>query len=62
MPKHVQMVYKDALDNLMFLKQQQWRIINYALTAYAALFAVAALIHAKAGWEKAVFIGGVILC
>ena len=41
MPIRVQLVYKDAVDNLMFLKRQQWLVTTYALTAYAALFAVA---------------------
>jgi len=40
MPKRIEMIYEDATDNLRFLKQQQWTITRYALTAYAALFAV----------------------
>jgi hypothetical protein len=38
MPKRIEMIYEDATDNLRFLKQQQWTITRYALTAYAALF------------------------
>jgi hypothetical protein len=33
-------VHKDAIDNIMFLKQQQWRVTNYAIAIYAAIFAV----------------------
>jgi hypothetical protein len=33
MPHRIEMVYKDALDNLKFLKEQQWPITRYALTA-----------------------------
>jgi hypothetical protein len=40
MPKRIEMIFQDATENLRFLKQQQWIITRYALTAYAALFAV----------------------
>jgi hypothetical protein len=36
-PQHVQ-AYKDAVDNLIFLKRQQWQITNYSVIAQAALF------------------------
>jgi hypothetical protein len=39
--KPIEAVYKDAVDNLRFIKQQEWTVTRYALTAYAALFAVA---------------------
>jgi hypothetical protein len=35
-PQMVQ-AYKDAVDNLMFLKRQQWLFANYSLLAQAAL-------------------------
>ena len=38
MPKRIQMAYKDALDNIAFLKRQQWIITNYSFAAYAALY------------------------
>ena len=38
MPRHVAMAYKDAVDNIMFNKKQQWVTTNYALLVYAAIF------------------------
>jgi len=40
MPKPVQLVYKDAVDNLVFIKRQEWLVTSYALSAYAALVTV----------------------
>ena len=42
MPRHVAMAYKDAVDNIMFNKKQQWVTTNYALLIYAAVFVVSA--------------------
>jgi hypothetical protein len=36
MPVHVEAAYKDAVDNIIFLKRQQWVATNYALLVYAA--------------------------
>jgi len=44
-PKRIEILYKDALDNLVFLKEQQWAITKYALTAYGALFAAVKILH-----------------
>ena len=41
MPRHVEAAYKDAVDNIIFLKRQQWVATNYALLLYAAVFAMA---------------------
>jgi hypothetical protein len=38
MPNHVAALYQDAIDNIVFLKRQQWAIINYALLVYAAIY------------------------
>jgi hypothetical protein len=40
MPKHVEAAYKDAVDNILFLKRQQWVATNYALLVYAAIFVI----------------------
>jgi hypothetical protein len=40
MPRHVEAAYKDAVDNIIFLKRQQWVATNYALLLYAAIFAM----------------------
>jgi hypothetical protein len=42
MPKHVEAAYKDAVDNILFLKRQQWVATNYALLVYAAIFVISA--------------------
>jgi FtsH-binding integral membrane protein len=38
MPKRIQMAYQDALDNIAFLKRQQWIITNYSFVSFASLF------------------------
>ncbi len=42
MPVHVEAAYKDAVDNVIFLKRQQWVATNYALLVYAAIFVISA--------------------
>jgi hypothetical protein len=37
MPKQIEVAYKDAVDNLMFLKRQQWLVTNYSLLAQGAI-------------------------
>ena len=41
MPKHVEVCYTDAIRNLIFLKQQQVTVTNYAIAAYAGMVALA---------------------
>jgi hypothetical protein len=41
MSEGVKILYKDAVDNIIFLKRQQWVITNYALVVYAAVVALA---------------------
>jgi hypothetical protein len=45
MPNRILVVYKDALDNLKLLKEQQWPVTKYALTAYGVLFAAVKVIN-----------------
>jgi hypothetical protein len=47
LPNHIELIYKNAEDNLRFIKQQQWSIARYAVTAYGALFVVAKTIRAE---------------
>ena len=54
MPKRVEIVYQDALKNLAFIKQQEWTVTRYALTAYGALFAVSAAIKANEPLKTAI--------
>src|SRR5262249_48875674 len=42
MPEHVETAYKGAVDNIVFLKRQQWLATNYALLVYAAIFVISA--------------------
>jgi len=42
MPSHVEVAYQDAVNNITFLRRQQWIATNYALLIYAALFVVSA--------------------
>ena len=42
MPAHVEVAYKDAVDNIVFLKKQQWLATNYTLFVYAAIFLISA--------------------
>ena len=42
MPRHVEVAYKDAVDNITFNQKQQWVTTNYALLVYAAIFVVSA--------------------
>src|SRR5262245_5760694 len=42
MPGHLKWAYRDAVDNILFLKRQQWLATNYVLLLYAAIFLISA--------------------
>jgi hypothetical protein len=42
MPSHINVAYQDAVNNITFLKRQQWIATNYALLVYAVLFVISA--------------------
>jgi len=42
MPEHIVAAYRDAVDNIIFLKRQQWLATNYVLLLYAAIFIISA--------------------
>ena len=42
MPGHVTAAYRHAVDNILFLKRQQWLATNYVLLLYVAIFVVSA--------------------
>ena len=42
MPGHVAAAYRDAVDNIVFLKRQQWLATNYVLLLYVAIFVISA--------------------
>jgi hypothetical protein len=54
MSPHVQAAYKDAVDNVIFHKRQQWVATNYALLIYAAIFVISASFFSRTdvarGW------------
>ena len=39
---HVKAAYRDAVDNILFLKRQQWLATNYVLLLYVAIFVISA--------------------
>jgi len=42
MPGQVNAAYRDAVDNIIFLKRQQWLATNYVLLLYVAIFLISA--------------------
>ena len=40
MPGHVEAAYRGAVDNILFLKKQQWLATNYVLLLYPNLGAL----------------------
>jgi hypothetical protein len=42
MPEHVKAAYRGAVDNILFLKRQQWLATNYVLLLYVAVFLISA--------------------
>jgi hypothetical protein len=39
-PKRIEIVYRDALDNINFIKKQEWIVAGYGLTVHAAAIAI----------------------
>jgi hypothetical protein len=42
MPGHVNAAYRDAVENILFLKRQQWLATSYVLLLYVAIFVISA--------------------
>jgi hypothetical protein len=42
MPRHVEIAYKEAADNIIFYKRQQWMATNYAILVYALILVLSA--------------------
>ena len=40
MPGHVEAAYKEVVNNIFFLKRQQWVTTNYTLLVYATIFII----------------------
>src|SRR5262245_8670957 len=52
MPSHVEVAYQDAVNNMTFLRRQQWIATNYALLVYAALFVVSAAYFSRTDFAR----------
>ncbi|MBI1201599.1 MAG: hypothetical protein GC182_03705 [Rhodopseudomonas sp.] len=44
MPDRIEIIYRDAIDNIQFNKRQQWQITNYAILVYASIVAIRQLL------------------
>jgi hypothetical protein len=42
MPGHVEAAYKEVVNNIFFMKRQQWVTTNYTILVYAAIFIISA--------------------
>jgi hypothetical protein len=61
MPKRIEVIFQDATHNLRFFKQQEWTVTNYALAAYAALFAVAHIAKQAGPPLRVIVIAAIVL-
>src|SRR5258705_9622628 len=40
MPRRIEILYRDSLDNISFIKKQEWIVAGYGLTIHAAVVAI----------------------
>jgi hypothetical protein len=52
MPEHVGAAYQAAVDNILFLRRQQWLATNYALLLYAAIFVISAQYFSRTDFAR----------
>jgi hypothetical protein len=52
MPAHVEAAYKDAVENMIFLKRQQWVATNYAVLVYAAIFVISGTYFSRTDFAR----------
>ena len=52
MPAHVQAAYEDAVNNVIFLKRQQWVATNYAIVEYAAIFVISDQFYSRTDFAR----------
>jgi hypothetical protein len=52
MPTHVQAAYQEAVDNIIFLKRQQWVATNYAILVYAAIFVISGVYFSRTDFAR----------
>ena len=65
MPGHVNAAYRDAAENIIFLKRQQWLATNYVLLLYAAIFVISAYYFSRTdvarNWLGVLTIGAFVI-
>src|SRR6516165_8446377 len=49
---HVGAAYKDAAENIIFLKRQQWAATNYAVLVYAAIFVISGTYFSRTDFAR----------
>jgi hypothetical protein len=52
MTAHVEAAYKDAVENINFLKRQQWVATNYAVLVYAAIFVISGTYFSRTDFAR----------
>jgi hypothetical protein len=52
MPEHIGAAYRDTVDNIIFLKRQQWVATNYILLVYAAIFVISAQYFSRTDFAR----------
>jgi hypothetical protein len=52
MTTHVEAAYKDAVENINFLKRQQWVATNYAVLVYAAIFVISGTYFSRTDFAR----------
>ena len=52
MTAHVEAAYKDAVENIIFLKRQQWVATNYAVLVYAAIFVISGAYFSRTDFAR----------
>ena len=50
--RHVKAAYKDAVENINFLKRQQWVATNYAVLVYAAIFVISGTYFSRTDFAR----------
>ena len=51
MPGHVEAAYKEVVNNIFFMKRQQWVTTNYTILVYAAIFIISYHFHIRVMWQ-----------
>jgi hypothetical protein len=52
MSPHIEAGYKEAVENIIFLKRQQWAATNYAVLVYAAIFVISGTYFSRTDFAR----------